>query len=162
MIIVAVDPSGNHGNEGMGITGLARFENGDVESLMEVKAERFDSEEGYWHGVLGQIFDLDPDHVVIEGFKLYNHKKSEQVNSELQTPQLIGFLKAILWAQGVPFNVQFASEVKQRWSDDQLVKRGILNEQGGRLYWGTIPTNTHKRDAIRHGMHCWKYIHAKK
>jgi len=157
MKVTVFDPAGNYGKEGMGVTGVAHFKEGDVEAIDEVQARHYDSEEEYWDAVAQHIRVIKPDHVVIEGFRLYNHKKNEQVNSQLQTSQLIGFLKMVCYELGIPVTIQYASDVKTRWSDDVLVRTGVLTKKGNRLYWKNQATNTHKRDSIRHGLHFHRY-----
>lgn len=157
MKTVVFDPAGNHGREGNGITGVAHFKDGDVDAIDEVGAVNYKDELEYWEAVSQHIKVIQPDHVVIEGFKLYNHKKSEQVGSELQTSQLIGFLKMVCYSLQIPVTIQFASDVKTRWSDDVLVSTGVLDRKGNKLYWKGQPTNSHKRDSIRHGLHFTRY-----
>ena len=154
-----MDISGNF-KEGKGTTGIAISEDGEILELNEISAKRYETQYQYWlaHEMLLQ--NIKPDHVTIEGYKLYNHKgmaASTQSNSELETPQLLGMLKYICTKRNIPYNIQFASEIKTRWSEDVLVRLGILEEKNGRYYWNGKQTNSHKRDALRHSLHWWRY-----
>ena len=158
MIIVAIDPSGNHDSEkeGMGTTGIAIYKEGKV-TLHEVKASDHKKTEQYWHEVLAAIFNAEPDHIVIEGYKLYNHagmNAQTQSNSTLMTSQLIGAIKLDAYLEEIPVHVQYASDVKTRWSDEVLQAKGIL--EAGNKFKGA-QTNAHKRDALRHLCHFKKY-----
>ena len=158
MFIVAVDPSGNHDSEkeGMGTTGIAIYKDGKVE-LKEVRASDFRLTESYWNEVIFQVLSDIPDHVVVEGYKLYNHagKNAQmQSNSTMMTSQLIGAIKITAFYEDIPLHIQYASDVKTRWSDEVLQKLGILEE--GNKFKGKA-TNAHKRDALRHLCHFKKY-----
>lgn len=157
MRLLSFDPSGNWGKEGMGTSGLCYVENGEVVRLGEIKASSYKSETAYWlaHNVI--IAQFQPDYVVMEGFKLYGSKKNEQVNSELQTSQIIGVIKVFCYENDIPLAVQFASEVKTRWSDEVLFQKGILNKKGAKYLWKGQETNTHKRDSLRHALHFMRY-----
>lgn len=84
-----------------------------------------------------------------------------QANSELETPQLIGILKLTCYQWKIPYNVQFASEVKTRWGEEVLVRLGILEQKGNRYYWNGQATNNHLRDSLKHCKHWWRYGYEK-
>jgi hypothetical protein len=158
---VAFDPSGNF-KEGKGTTGVCISIDGKQTELREIKASDYESDDAYWDAHVQLLQQEFPDHVTIEGYKLYNHKGKEakmQANSELETPQLIGILKHWCYSLDIPYNVQFASEVKTRWSEDVLVRLGILEQKGNRYYWNGELTNAHKRDSLKHSNHFWRYKH---
>lgn len=154
--IISFDPSGNF-KEGKGVTGICYVEDNEVVMLGELKASLFKTAEAYWlaHNVL--IAQWEPDYMVMEGFKLYGSKKNEQVNSELETPQIIGVIKVFCYENDIPLAVQFASEVKTRWSDEVLFQKGILNKKGARYLWKGQETSNHKRDSLRHALHFMRY-----
>jgi hypothetical protein len=110
------------------------------------------------------IFKNKPDQICFEGYKLYHHKgmaAKTQANSELQTSQLIGILKYTCHVMKIPYSVAFASEVKTRWSEDVLVRLGILEHElkGGKNYYyfnGKLAIS-HHRDSLKHGLHWWRY-----
>lgn len=151
-LVLAMDISGNF-KEGKGTTGICYLEDGQPIKLDELKASDYDSDVEYWDAHVSLIqFDW-PDHLVIEGYKLYNHKgknASMQANSELETPQLKGVIKHACYMLNIPCHVQFASEVKTRWSDKVLQATGYLDSNN--KFKGQA-TNNHKRDALRHAIH---------
>ena len=156
MNILAIDVSGNF-KEGKGTSGLCWMVDGEPEILEEIKASDYNSAEAYWFAHVKAISVNRPDAVVMEGYRLYNHKKmaaSSQANSELETPQLIGVIKLTCHLKGFPLHIQYATEVKSRWSDKVLQAKGIL--EPGNKFDGKA-TNNHKRDALRHALHYWRY-----
>lgn len=158
---IAFDPSGNF-KEGRGTTGFTISIDGEPIKLGEIKASDYDSADQYWMAHVTLIQQEMPDHVTVEGYKLYNHAGKEasmQANSELETPQLIGVLKHWCYSLDIPYNIQFASEVKTRWSEEVLHRLGILTKKGAFYYWKGQKTNTHKRDSLKHSLHFWRYKH---
>lgn len=156
---ISIDPSGNHNSEkeGMGTTGVAIAVDGKVMELREIKADNHDSTMEYWSEMYSLIEQEHPDYVVIEGYKLYNHagmSAQTQTNSTLMTSQLIGVLRMKCFHYEIPVKIQFASDVKTRWSDKILIHNGLLGE--GSTFKGKR-TNSHKRDALRHLAHFYKY-----
>lgn len=156
--ILAFDPSGNHisQKEGSGTTGLAMKIDGEI-SLFEIKSEDYGTVEEYWDDILERIRWFSWDHIVIEGYKLYNHAGQSartQTHSTLQTSQLIGAIRMQAWMSGIPYHIQYAVEVKNRWSDKILQAKGYLDEKNK---FDGNSTNTHKRDALRHLVHFEKY-----
>lgn len=160
MRILSFDPSGNYGKEGMGTTGYAFMKDGIPEYLGEIKASNYESEVEYWAAHDDLILENLPDTIVCEGYRLYNHKgksASMQANSELQTSQLIGAIKLVAYRMNIPIEIQYASEIKTRWSEDVLVRLGILEQKGNRYYFNGELTSTHKRDALKHALHYSRY-----
>lgn len=158
MKILAIDPSGNHESEkeGSGTTGIA-MRIGDTIELSEIRASKFESIEDYWAGILLMLRLVKWDHIVFEGYRLYNHAgmaARTQTNSTLQTSQLIGAIRMEAWRLGIPYHIQYAVEVKGRWTDKILQAKGYLEE--GNKFNGK-PTNDHKRDALRHLVHFETY-----
>lgn len=158
MRIIALDPSGNHDSEkeGMGTTGIAKYVKGEI-TLHEIKASDFSSTAEYWDDVVESILNFDPDHIVMEGYKLYNHagmSAQTQSNSTLMTSQLIGAIKLAAYCRKIPVHIQYAADVKTRWSNQVLQAKGIL--EAGDKFKGKA-TNNHKRDSLRHLLHFKKY-----
>lgn len=150
-------PAEGNFKEGKGTTGFCTMVDGEIEQLGAIKALDYASDVEYWMAHVNLIRQINPDAMVMEGFRLYGHKKNEQVNSELETPQLIGVLKTTCWGLGIPLKIQFAVEVKNRWSDEVLLRKGILKEVGGRTYCNGLVTMRHSRDAIRHAINYHRY-----
>lgn len=165
MRVLAFDPSGNHGREGSGTTGLCRMEDGVPEELWTISAKSFPNEVSYWFAHLVDIEEIFPDHIVIEGYKLYNHKGQDaaaQAHSDMQTSQLIGALKVKCYEMNIPYTIQYASDVKTRWKEDILVRKGYLEKRGNFHYFKELKTATHHRDALKHALHFWRYGRDKK
>lgn len=153
--ILSFDPSGNSnhdsGKEGWGTTGVA-YDDGNKVTLLEVKSESFDSTLAYWAYIRNMVEKAYPDYVVIEGYRLYNHKgmsASTQANSTLMTSQLIGVVRMVCHDLNIPLTIQYAADVKTRWSDKVLQRMNVLD---GNKFNGK-QTNAHKRDALRHLLH---------
>lgn len=162
-MIVSFDPSGNF-KEGLGTTGIALLDShDDIKGVGEIHAGKFESAEEYWDRHIRYLEMLAIVHfkleMVIEGFRLYNHKRDQQVNSQFETPQLIGAIRLWCYQMKVPLTIQYASEVKTRWSDAVLEKAGYIYIKNGRRYLTATnePLNNHKTDALRHGLHYSKY-----
>jgi hypothetical protein len=159
MKLLTLDISGNF-KEGKGTTGICLMIDGEVTKLDTIHAGDFPSAEQYWAMHDLYIQQEWPDHVVMEGYKLYNHKgmsAKTQANSDLETPQLLGFLKMVCFQFDIPYTIQYAADVKTRWSEDVLVQLGILEKKGTKYYWNGESTVTHKRDALKHALHWTRY-----
>jgi hypothetical protein len=159
MKLLALDISGNF-KEGKGTTGICLMIDGKVVELNDIKAKDFDSAEEYWAAHEDYIHHLWPDHIVMEGYRLYNHKgmkASTQANSDLETPQLLGFLKMVCYRMEIPYTIQYAADIKTRWSEEVLVRLGILEQKGNRHYFNGKSTVTHHRDALKHALHWDRY-----
>lgn len=159
--VLAFDPSGNF-HEGKGTTGwvLADIQKpdtdiiiksgtlfaGDYRNMMEYFKAHIDLLEKIYanYGIpqMGYKPWGDKLHVVIEDYRLYGSKAHTQINSNLETSQLIGLLKYWCYMHGVKYKMQMASEVKHRWSNDVLAHRKIK-----------LPQSRHAKDAVRHAMH---------
>ena len=162
--ILSFDPSGNF-SEGKGTTGICYMEEGEPKALYEIRAKNYNIAEQYWLAHTQMINHFSPDQVVIEGYRLYNHKgmaASTQANSDLETPQLIGVLRLHCYKENIPLAVQYAAEVKSRWKESVMVAKGILVEKSNRLYFNGKQTSTHKRDALKHALHFHRYGGKKK
>jgi hypothetical protein len=163
MKILALDVAGNF-KEGKGTTGICRMVDGTPIELTDIKASNFESAEAYW-AAHGDYIQQDwPDHVVIEGYRLYNHKgmsAKTQANSDLETPQLLGFLKMVCYYMEIPLTIQYAADVKTRWSEDVLVRLGYLTHElkGGKnfYYFNGKSAISHHRDSLKHALHYWRY-----
>lgn len=158
--IVSLDPSGNY-TEGKGTTGIATIITGSVPHVSQLSADDYSSPEAYWNAHLKIL--KPATEIVMEGFKLYAHKKNEQTNSQFETPQLIGVIRHWAFANGVKLHIQYASEVKTRWADEVLMKKGIIyRKEGYRFVTATDERlNNHKTDALRHLLHYVRYNRAK-
>lgn len=173
-MIIAFDPSGNF-VEGKGTTGIAFMHNstGEVWKVDEIQATEFSSPEEYWDAHLVLLEDFqDPfgeQEVVMEGFRLYGHKAKTQTHSIFETPMLIGLIRHWCYMNRVPCTIQYAADVKTRWSDNVLSRKGVISGSGEdktfkskrKLIASGQILNNHKTDAIRHAMHYFRYTREK-
>ncbi len=154
--ILALDPSGNF-KEGKGTTGFSvlNAETGVFEKTGHISASEFDTMERYWyqHILLLELFKNTNTIIVIEDYLLYNHKKECQVNSRLETPQLIGAIKLWCWENRLPYHIQTAAEVKNRWTNEILEHKGIIQKKGRGYAVNNLSVNRHCLDSIRHATH---------
>lgn len=164
MRILAIDPSGSF-NEGKGQTGWVITENNKVVSFGLLKAVDFNSKEEYWKAhtdLIQEEFLKSPEiHLVIENYRLYSHKASSQINSEMETVRLIGYLEMYLYHTCLKPNFQLAAQVKTRFSDEILIRMGMITkDNNGRQYINGINVAGHVIDALRHA--CLFYLTKKR
>lgn len=154
--VLCFDPSGNYGSEGMGTTGWAIFDNGELVDFGEIKASDWGDQETYWlqHGAL--ITTAEATTIVCESYRLFGHKSKQQHGSSLDTPQLIGYMRMVCWNWGKEFVMQDPSN-KTPVADPILVRRGVFEQKGGKHYCMGKSTNLHMRDAIRHGIFYFRH-----
>lgn len=167
-VIIALDPSGNF-TEGNGTTGICII----TEAIYQLKppkilvsdihAGNYKTAEEYWdehiiflNSCLHKHMSIE---VVMEGYRLYGHKSDTQINSTLETPQLIGVIKYWCYVNKVPLKIQFATDVKKRWSDSVLEKTGVIEiiNRRRKLISSGQWLNNHKTDALRHALHYQRY-----
>jgi hypothetical protein len=161
--LLTFDPSGNF-YEGKGTTGVCVMVDGEVQDLLTISAKDFNSQEEYWAAHEDLIMKEWPDHFCCEGYRLYNHKgmsAKTQANSDLETPQLLGFLKMVCYRWEIPYTIQYASDVKTRWQEPILVHLGHLEAKSGFHYFKGKKTVTHQRDALKHALHWTRYKESK-
>lgn len=162
--ILAIDPSGSF-NEGNGTTGWCWYDciNQAVVKAGVLRATDYPKDVQYWaaHKRLFESYAaynpmlLGDTMVVIEDYFLYANKAEAQINSHMETCQLIGMLKVYCAERGLPVRMQAAVDVKDRWSNDILKHKGVI-VKNGRHYKLPANTNTlcgHEIDAIRHAVH---------
>lgn len=153
-VLMSLDISGNF-HEGKGTTGVCIRKGEDLE-LSEIKASQYDSAEDYWDAHISLIQQMFPDQLIIEGYRLYHHQgqsAQSQANSVMETSQLLGVLRAAAHSLEIPVTIQYASEIKKRWSERVLVHLEYLEQKGKRYYFKGKPTSTHMRDALKHMLH---------
>lgn len=167
--VLAFDPSGNY-HEGSGITGIAHLIDGRLEKLSQIEAKQYDCRESYWDAHIQHLqnYFLKAGgnlEVVMESYQLYHHRGQQaqsQAHSFLETPQLIGAISYICWKNGIPLTLQAASQVKKRWADSILVYEGVIEKKGNRHCFNGTVLNSHKKDALRHALHYWRYNREKR
>lgn len=154
--VLAFDPSGNF-KEGKGITGwcLLDTETKKVAKFGYISAAMYPHQQAYWDAHITLIDSLAgyAPAIVVEDYLLYYNRADNQINSRLETPQLIGVIKYECYKRGITVNIQTAVSVKTRWSDDTLVRKGYLKRQGRSYYIGDVLVSDHIKDSIRHAVH---------
>ncbi len=159
--ILSLDPSGNF-NEGKGTTGWCLTKDKVCVDAGEIYASEYPTQMSYWDKVITLIYsinkntikDNDTYVVLCEDYRLYETKASEQINSNLETPQIIGAIKYTCYKYKIPLYFQMAAEVKTRWSDDILFKTERLIRKGKHAYTPEgVLIQHHSRDAYRHVLH---------
>jgi hypothetical protein len=157
MELLSFDPSGNFGKkEGFGTTGFARFVDGGLQDYGHISAKDYDCQEAYWQAHEDLILNVWPDILLVESYKLFEHKAQSQSWSTMDTPQMIGFIKMICYKFGITLVFQDPQQ-KQGVTDERLVKLGYFEKKGNRYYINGMPTIIHSRDAIRHGIYYFRY-----
>lgn len=165
MFILGVDPSGSF-KEGWGTTGLCLFDSTSDIILQNdsICAKNFSSDLSYWKAHL-DIIDLCAKEykglvLSVEDYILYENKALTQINSKMETCQLIGIIKMHCYLHRIPVYFRNAVVVKQRWANSILERKGYIYKKGKTWYnnQGKKLSN-HDLDAIRHAVH---YAHFKK
>lgn len=164
--ILGIDPSGNKA-EGNGCSGIALLDTLFQKfTLTDVKAKDYDTQHEYWHAIIQAVEHYVNDcgrqnlFVTIEDFRLDPSRALAQSYSAMETPKLIGILQYYLDTQRVPYLLQPASAVKKRWSEEILLKTGMLTCGGGDRkiwYYNGERTNDHERDALKHAWHTFQF-----
>lgn len=160
--LLAIDPSGSY-YEGKGTTGWCVFNCKDnvVTIADTISARSFTAMAHYWDAHTNLIDRFYAKYkgklgLVIEDYILYGHKAESQINSHMETSKLIGVLQHHCWVKNIPYTMQLASEVKNRWTDNILHHSKYIMLLG-RFYVLPLQTktklSTHCRDAIRHAVH---------
>ena len=158
--ILALDPSGNF-EEGKGTTGICGFScvDNQIDFSAEIHADTFDSKEAYWQAHTNFIErilkDLPETIVVIEDFTLDPRRAMQQSHSKMETPKLIGILQLYCKQNNIPYRMQRAVEVKNRWADHILEYKHYITKRNKMYYlpYKTKPISRHCKDAIRHAVH---------
>lgn len=158
--ILAIDPSGNF-EEGKGTTGLCLFSNlkNCILDLNNLRAEKYNTKEEYWQAhcdtIKQFITQYSKPFIVIEDFTLDPRRALQQSHSKMETPKLIGILQLYCQQNDIPYKMQRAVEVKNRWADHILeFKKYIIKKD--RMHYlpnTTRPISRHCKDAIRHAVH---------
>ena len=161
--VIGVDPSGSF-NEGKGTTGIAIYDIVD-DAIIDIKvvcAADYDSLEAYLWGnwrAIGMLYVCYCDEgcvVSIEDFLVYATHAVSFTNSRMETCQLLGFLKAMMYNMDIKYYMRPASTVKSRWANHILAHNGYIKQVGTSCFHQAVdgPLATHMLDAIRHAVHC--------
>ena len=162
--ILALDPSGAF-DEGRGTTGWCLIDTQQGFKILDLgyidagkhlcAPEYWDANvqliEKYWNLYRGEII------LVMEDYVLYAEKSSAQINSRMETSRLIGVIQHHCWKLTMPYSMQFANLVVNRWNDTVLQYKRIIKEVRRNTFVlfdnPRVYLNPHMKDAIRHGIH---------
>ena len=155
--ILSLDPSGSF-HEGKGTTGYClMLADGTIEEINTICARQHTDAFSYFkaHVLLIEQLAMNYENlcVVMEDYVLYANKAASQVNSAMETCQLLGVLKYVCDCSRIPWHIQKAAAVKTRWSDEVLLSKGILKKDKRGLMADGFKICKHEIDAIRHAMH---------
>lgn len=161
-MLLALDPSGNF-KEGKGTTGWCIFNCADmrVAKTGYISALKYDNAEDYWGAHLALIDKYASKYkkgtfgLVIEDYLLYATRAASQVNSRMETPKVIGLMQYHCYKNKIPYYLEPASEVKNRWTNEILKHSGYIKEKSGHYYAPRLKQelNRHCLDAVRHAVH---------
>ena len=87
---------------------------------------------------------------------LYKSKAEAQTNSKMETPKLIGVIEFYCTKHAIPYILQPAHEVKNRWNNVILMYKKYIKKEGRNFYAGLLyqkKVDKHAIDAIRHAVH---------
>ena len=175
--VLGVDPSGNF-KEGNGTTGVALYdrEKDAIIAVGSTQAHDYDSWELYFYDTWKLIWYSvrhfrDDCVIVVEDYLLYASKSNAQINSLLETPRMIGYLCMCMWYHSLPYHMQRAVDVKNRWTDEILEHKGYIERKGQNKTYEhchgqspyripcepDLPLLSHHIDAIRHAVHYGKF-----
>ncbi len=159
---IGIDPSGSF-KEGSGTTGWCVLDNATNKVLQigTVAAKDYPSYHLYWDAHIQLVKQLMKQYgrktaVSIEDYILYKNRAMSQVNSTLETVQLLGIIKYYCFTHKYDYFLRPAVAVKARWSDDILVHKHIIAKFNKHYILPDVPTKIlcdHERDAIRHAVH---------
>ena len=159
--VLAFDPSGSF-HEGKGITGWCFYDckAKKIKRAGIINSKDYAEAAAYWNAHLELIYEIfhgfKPRLLVLaEDYLLYRDKAEAQTNSRMETCRLLGILEHSCWDWGIPFHMQTASQVVNRWNNQVLEFKKILYFEGNRPHLTVTrkPVSRHTLDAIRHAIH---------
>ena len=157
---MGIDPSGAF-KEGKGTTGWCVLDNrtNSILRVGTISAKDYDTEVEYWDAHIDKIKWVHRHYknlaISIEDYILYKSSAMSQVNSQLETVQLLGIIKHFCYFNNLKIFIRPAVAVKTRWSDNILIHKNIIRKVGARYM---LPDSKqticeHERDSIRHAVH---------
>jgi hypothetical protein len=93
-----------------------------------------------------------PTTLIVEDYRLYNTASmgaATQSFSLLETPRLLGVIEQTAQLNKIDIVWQMASSTKA-YTDDKLLKLGILIKEKNRYSFKGTKLNDHERSALRH------------
>lgn len=159
--ILALDPSGSF-HEGKGTSGYCILEtiSNRITITGNLYAKDYLKIEQYWQAHVNLINEYKKRYeerliIILEDYILYGHKTHNQINSRMETSKLISIIQYHCFIYNIPYYMQLATEVKNRWSDEILHHKGYLIKYKNKLVlpYSHRYIDAHCKDAIRHAVH---------
>ena len=159
--ILSLDPSGSF-KEGKGCTGWSVMDvkANHISLVGNIFAKDYPCMEGYWNAHLKIIDEFNKRYkgrlcIVMEDYLLYSHRAESQINSRMETPKVIGVIQHHCFTNKIPYYMQMASSVKNRWNNEILHYKGYIATKSRRyvLPHNNKLINKHVLDSIRHAVH---------
>ena len=136
------------------------MEDNKIISFGQLKAKDYETRYDYWLAHARLIDEIEPDEMAIEDFRLYGHKAKAQINSEMETSKMIGYLQ--MYVNSIPYKMQQASQAKPRFTDEILIRKGyIVKDDNNRIYINGVNVSGHIVDALRHAAY-YKLVQRKR
>lgn len=165
---IGLDPSGAF-KEGKGTTGWCVLDNktNTVLQIGTISAKQYSTYHEYWDAHIQLLRALNKQYglnvvLSMEDYILYKNHAMAQVNSQMETVQLIGIIKQYCFNNAIDYFIRPAVAVKTRWADNILVHKGIISKINKHYILPTNPTKVlcdHERDSIRHAIHFNTFEH---
>ena len=159
--IVSIDVSGEYPK---GTSGIAYGNTPETANFHSIVAQNYKDPLSYYiaHKIaLIKFYEglLKPVkmYVVVEKYTIYAQKIKAHTYNNMKTSQLIGYLKMLCKEQNWIYLEQSASQVKTRWSNDILTRKGYLKKIHNRNTINNQNVNRHEIDAYRHFVHAYKF-----
>jgi hypothetical protein len=96
-----------------------------------------------------QLFEFirskEPDKVIAENYRVYDHRRDQHVGSEVVTIQYLGVIKMACQMYKIPLLLQMAYQAKAFQTDTKLKEWGLYQV-----------AHKHANDSIRHA--CYYYL----
>lgn len=160
--VLGIDPSGSF-IEGKGTTGWCLFNRklNKVTRCGSISATQYKTQEAYWIAhkcLIERYIEYTKNNmaVSVEDYRLYSNSARSQINSTLETSQLIGVIKVLCYIRGIKLYMRMAVAVKKRWADSILCHNNYIYKIGTAYFTECKSEHLcdHERDAIRHAVHC--------
>lgn len=122
-----------------------------------IKASKYTTQNDYWKEHTTLITNCFVSYkkliVVMEDYVLYADRAKTQINSKMETCRLLGILQNHCNTLKIPYHLELASAVKNRWEDKVLLYKGYIVKYKNTFYANDKAVDRHAKDAIRHAVH---------
>lgn len=132
--LLCIDPGGT--------TGIAVFHKGELKMVTQLDTIDSKTDKVNYHVIDDFLRSTDFDRIIIEDYRVYQHKLKEHSFSKIPTLRLIGAIEYYCEMGNIPIDYQMAMQAKGFATDAKLKSWG---------FWQT--GMRHSRDAIRHGIY---------